>query len=786
MNAEVASSRTIVHRTRWRVAGQVQGVGFRPTIYRLAQQHHLTGFVRNDSSGLVIEAQGAAGVLEMFGKAIHIEKPEIAVISDVEAEEIALQQDEKEFVIAASDQADSADAGVMTDLATCPDCLREMRDPHDRRRYHFGLINCTNCGPRYSILKTIPYDRPNTTMASFSMCSECRVEYNDPSNRRFHAQPTCCHQCGPHLRLVNPHGEAQSGDPIDLAVKKLLAGQILAIKGTGGYHLACRADNEAAVQKLRAAKGRDAKPFAILCASVKSAQHRVNLSKAGLAALVSTAAPIVLAPAGEARDIAPSVSMGSHRLGVMLANTPIHHLLFSETGHHLPPLVMTSGNHAEEPLVYDNADALEKLGPMCDWILWHDRAIEHPIDDSVVLDMGEGEAVLPIRRARGYVPSPLRLPEASPSPGLCLGGDLKNTVAVVRGDEVILSQHLGDLSQAKSYANFKKSIDALCDLFRVKPEWIAHDFHPQYMGTVYAQQLATRFGARAVGFQHHHAHAAAVLAENAEAGPALVVVCDGTGFGADRTSWGGELMAVSLHGFRRLGWLRPIRLPGGDAAAKETWRSALAVLFNAIGAGFATHAGALRVQPDQRQRQFIAQMVLNKTRCVESTSAGRLFDAAAAILGLSTVNAYEGQGPMALESAAFGWKHKPEPIAPLYRLTDAGTGVEVDLSPVFPYLIEKLEAGASVNQLAWLFHQQFCDAWIEAVLTAVRATGLICVGLSGGVFCNQLLTRMMSTKLREQGLHVLRHRAVPCNDGGLAYGQAVLAAARFSKLAKAS
>lgn len=766
-------SRTIQLALRrcWRVVGQVQGVGFRPFIYRLATEHHLLGFVLNDAHGVHIEAQGELQNLDAFGQAIIAQCPPLARIDRIEARDVPPRTDEVRFAIRRSRSAESADAEVTVDSAVCPDCLREMRNPTDRRFGH-GLINCTNCGPRFSIIRRVPYDRPNTTMAGFAMCPQCAAEYADPMDRRFHAQPTACPSCGPKVQLASPAGEPIHSEPIATAAAMLRDGKVLAIKGLGGFHLAVRADCEEAVGRLRKLKNRDHKPFALMCRDLAAARNLVELSDSAERIMLSSAAPIVLAARRTGANIAAAVAEQSHRLGVMLPYTPIQHLIF-EAAEDLNVLVMTSANISDEPLVVDNNEAVSRLGGMCDAILWHDRPIERPVDDSVLLDLAD-EQPLPIRRARGFVPAPLQLPQSNQSPGLCVGGELKNTVAVVRHGSAILSQHLGDLTHIKAYENFRQTIRDMCELFSVAPQWIAHDLHPMYLSTQAAQELARSLNVPLVGVQHHHAHAASVMAENGVSGRVLAVVCDGVGYGTDGTMWGGELLLADVIEYQRLARLTPMRLPGGDAAAKDARRCALSLLHQAFGEECSNLPIARRMFEQESELSFLAGMLQRDVGCALSSGAGRVFDGVSALLGVCLQNSFEAQAAMALESAAAGcgdvrWDEE------YFAVADEA----IDLSPLIRRLVDGAMGGESVQVLAAGFHDQFARAWGELVVKQAERHGTEAVALSGGVFCNERLTRLLSQLLRQRGLRVLRHRLVPANDGGLAYGQAAIAAARF-------
>ena len=755
-------------RWRLRVTGQVQGVGFRPFVYRLACEIGVRGHVLNDERGVTIEAQGEPDCLDRFAQRLRDESPPLATVNDLAVTKGLPLAAESGFHIIGSRATGAAAAAVTVDVALCGDCRRELLTPADRR-YRYALINCTNCGPRYTIVRDVPYDRPNTTMAGFAMCDTCGREYENAADRRFHAQPIACHDCGPTLSLVTPGGEPIAGDPIAGCVGRLMAGGIVAIKGLGGFHLAARAGDEAAVARLRQRKRRDAKPFALMCATVEAAEQLVALSAEGAAALRSPAAPIVLAPRRDDAVVSSDVAAGTHRLGVMLPYTPIQHLIFAEGGRAMGPLVMTSANASDEPLVIDHADALRRLGSLCDAMLWHDRPIERCVDDSVLIDMA-GAAPLPIRRSRGFVPSELPLP-MTVDDGLCVGGELKNTVAVVRGGHAVLSQHLGDLKHPLAYKHFQRALADMRRLFSVRPRWIAHDLHPLYMSGYHARQLAERLGAALVPVQHHHAHAAAVLAEHRRCDRVLAVVCDGVGFGSDGTLWGGELLLADLLDFTRLAHLRPLRLAGGDAAAKDTRRCALGLLYQTDGDGFVDLAAAARVVPDHTERSMLGAMIRRNVNCVETSAAGRVFDGIAALLGLCRHNRFEAEAAMALEAAAAG-----RPAIDGDRLYSIREGC-IDLAPLIRHIAQ---SPLPPDALAGLFHDQLAAAWAEATRQAAEEHGISTVVMSGGVFCNQRLTERLSALLESAGLEVLRHRVVPPNDGGLALGQAAIASARIA------
>ncbi|MHB1155310.1 MAG: carbamoyltransferase HypF [Phycisphaerales bacterium] len=812
------------HRLRWRITGQVQGVGLRPYVYRLAMLLRLSGFVHNDERGVVIEAQGPGEALDALERRLRDQPPPLCRVDGIVRRVIQPRPDERGFSIrtspapSADAAADTPVAGVTPDAAVCDDCLRELFDPAPgNRRHRYPLINCTHCGPRYTIVRRVPYDRPNTTMARFAMCEPCAAEYADPADRRFHAQPTACPACGPRLQLVDSHGLPLDGEPISQAAAMLRDRAIVAVKGLGGFHLCCRADDAGVVTRLRQLKNRDAKPFALMVRDLPTAERLVRLSNVAIDAMRSPACPIVLAErmsdstsasgdgggvirfsgSGQLRGapLAAEVAPGMHRLGVMLPYTPVHHLLFA--CEQTPAvLVMTSANLSDEPLVRDNDEALSRLSHLCDAMLLHDRPIHRAVDDSVFIDFGDNEPLLPVRRARGYTPQPIALsipsslspsvPQSLPS-GLCLGGELKNTIAVVRDGQAILSHHLGDLKHPAALANFKQAVTDLCDLARVTPKWIAHDLHPAYLSTLHAQHLSRQWGVPLFAVQHHHAHAAAVLAEHQHQGPALAVVCDGVGYAPGSPGneiWGGELLLAGYTGFERLAHLRPLKLAGGDAAAIDTRRSAMALLQQVIGDRFAAGDEAAALYADFEQRHAIAAMLDHNVRTVATTAAGRYFDAVAALLGLAAVNQFEAQAAMALEAAAA----HAAPVqsandTPLFRLQSSTSGgggpTQIDLAPLIARILELGHMGHDRSALAWLFHEQFALAFADAVAQASQQTGIRVVALSGGCFCNQRLTARMTHHLQSRGLLVLRHTLVPPGDGSIALGQAAVASALF-------
>ncbi len=769
------------------VSGQVQGVGFRPFVYRIATGLGLSGSVGNDASGVVIELFGESSRIDEFARVLACECPPLARIDTLVRREIEREGAPTSFLIVESQHAGRPDR-VTVDSATCSDCLREMFDPVERRHGH-ALINCTNCGPRYTIVNDVPYDRALTTMSVFPMCERCRAEYGDPIDRRFHAQPTCCPRCGPSLEFIDGGGESRA-DPIAAASDALGRGQIVAIKGLGGYHLAVDATSEAAVARLRAKKRRDHKPLALMADSIETARLFVALSREAEELLTSPAAPIVLATRRDQDVLASGVAPGMHRLGVMLPHTPIQHLL-ARRGHRV--LVMTSANMSDDPLITEDDDARERLSVIADAFLLHDRRIARAVDDSIVLDTPLGP--LPMRRARGFVPTPIHLPAPAGRPGLCLGGELKSTVAIVDDDHAVLSQHLGDLNHTLAFERFRVTIEDLLRLYRLSPAWISRDAHPGYLSHRYAVVLAKRWGVPIIDVQHHHAHMAAVLAEHGRSTPAVGVICDGVGYGSDGASWGGEILVGDLATFTRRGRMRPLALPGGDVAAKQTGRCAISWILDSLGAEAIHGDHARRVMPVDAEREAIGAMLVRGVNSPASSGLGRLFDAAASLLGVCDFNHYEAMSGMRLEAVAAGapsvgaartgdsdgWiNERPRGSAgddAAACVRDCEGLLEIDHRPLCRRLVRGIERGEPVAVLSRAFHESIASMLASAAIRAARGASLSSVVLSGGVFCNTLLSFLVQRELSRAGLEVLLHRQVPANDGGIALGQAAVAAA---------
>ena len=755
-------------RTRVRVEGIVQGVGFRPFVHALAGRLGLAGLVGNDAGGVFVEVEGSAETVERFLEALAAEAPPLAVIERVTATPLA-PTGTAGFAIAPSRADGERQALVSPDTATCADCLAELDDPADRR-HRYPFINCTNCGPRFTIVRDVPYDRPATTMASFAMCPDCAREYHDPADRRFHAQPVCCPACGPSLALVDREGRPAGGEPLAGGAARLLAGAVVAVKGLGGYQLAADAASEPAVAALRARKHREDKPFAVMVADLAGARALCAVDPAEEAMLASPRRPIVLLarrPSEGRAAVAASVAPQNRSLGVMLPYTPLHHLLLAAVGR---PIVLTSGNVSDEPITYLDAEALERLGGIADWFLVHDRPIHVRADDSVVRRFRGRE--LPLRRSRGFAPQPLGLPWPFPRHVLACGAELKHTFCLARDGRAFISHHIGDLENYETFRSFTEGVEHFRRLFAVEPEVVAHDLHPEYLSTKYAVELD---GVELEGVQHHHAHVAACLADNGEPGPVIGVAFDGLGFGADGTIWGGELLVADLEGFRRAGHLEVVPMPGGAAAIREPWRMAAAWLDAALGGQVPERLAVVGRNLDRWER--VVALARSGTASPATSSAGRLFDAVAATLGVRDAVNYEGQAAVELEQLA----DPAEPGAYPARVAGAGgDGAPLRLAgtDLVRSVVEELEAGVAAPLVAARFHNGLAGLTVAACRSLRDATGLETAALSGGVFQNLLLLERTVAGLERAGFRVLVHSRVPPNDGGISLGQAVVAGAR--------
>jgi hydrogenase maturation protein HypF len=756
--AEVSGT---TERRRVRVTGTVQGVGFRPFVYRVATGLGLTGEVSNGTAGVTIDVEGSPSALDELVTRVRDGAPPLARVSHVGVEVLA-PRGFAAFRIVASDDVGDVEVPVSVDVGPCDACLRELADPADRRFGH-PFVNCTDCGPRYTITRRVPYDRPVTTMAAFPMCDACRAEYEDPTDRRFHAQPVCCPACGPQLALVDPAGAplAARTAALDEAVRRLGAGAILAVKGVGGFHLAVDATDAAAVTELRRRKGRDDKPFAVLVADLATAGTLVELDEGAQEVLASPRRPIVLAPRHGGSAVVDGVAPGLPELGLMLPPSPLHHLLVTDLAR---PLVLTSGNVSDEPIAYTDDEAIARLGPMVDAVLTHDRPIHIRCDDAVVR-AGVAGAPQPIRRSRGYAPEPLPLSRPARRPVLAVGAELKSTVAVASGTSVVVSHHLGDLEHAATHRAFLQAVEHLLHLRDVDPAVVAHDLHPEYLSTKFALDLDLPL----VGVQHHHAHIASCLAEHGEEGRVVGIAYDGLGWGTDGTAWGGEFLVADLDGFERAGHLAPVALPGGAAAIREPWRMAVSWAAAAVDDDERLAATVAHLDP---RWQHVAALA-RAPRTLRTSSAGRLFDAVAALLGVRSVTTYEGQAAIELEALAR--RVPPDRAGTRASITAAARMRVLDPAPLVRAVVDAVARGEDPAVTAARFHAGLAASTVAVATEIASDRDLDTVALSGGVFQNARLTDLVATDLRAAGLRVLVHRLVPPNDGGISFGQAAIA-----------
>ena len=762
-------------RARIEVHGIVQGVGFRPFIYRLANSLSLDGWVRNDGAGVTIEVQGDPARVERLAQRLAAEAPPRARVDSVAVHQCEPCADAGEGFAILESGGGQARTVIGPDTAVCADCLAELFEPADRR-YRYAFINCTNCGPRYTITRALPYDRAMTSMAGFFQCPECLAEYRAPAHRRFHAEPNACPRCGPRLRLLDAAGRAIADvDPVAEALRRLRGGEIVAIKGLGGFHLACDARDGAAVALLRARKAREEKPFAVMVTSLASLRGLAEAMPADSLLLASAERPIVLMRKGEfADDRLPGVAPGLAWLGAMLPYTPLQYLLFHEAAGRPAGtawldaaqdtvLVMTSANPGGEPLVTGDDEAVRRLSGIADVLLVHDRAIVTRCDDSVVRVVAGGATggFQFVRRARGYTPKAIKLLRSGPSV-VALGGHFKNTVCVTRGDEAFVSQHVGDLDNAPTCVALVDAVEHLISILEIEPQCVAHDLHPDFFSTRHAARIAHRLGIGLIGVQHHHGHVAAVAAEHRVGDPVLGLAVDGVGLGSDGHAWGGELLRLDGARCERLGHLVPLRLPGGDIAAREPWRMAAAALWRCgREAQIASRFG------DEPAAGAVAAMLARGFNAPETTSLGRTFDAAAGLLGVRRRSAFEGQAAMLLEGLAE--RHGAvEADGALFAIT---TSNDLDLEALLSRLADESDAGFG----AALFHATLVVALAEWVAGAAQARGIVKVACGGGCFLNAILANGMRVALATRGITMLEAMAVPPNDGGLSLGQAWVA-----------
>jgi hydrogenase maturation protein HypF len=763
------------------VRGVVQGVGFRPFVYRLALDHHLAGWVLNHSGGVEIEVEGSPSALDSFVRDLTAQAPPLARIVAVEVSDV-LPNGYDSFEIRHSVAEEGRYQLISPDIATCGDCLRELLDPDDRR-YRYPFTNCTNCGPRFTIIRDIPYDRPLTTMQPFMMCPDCKREYDDPLDRRFHAQPNACPVCGPQVWLEETGPDrgrlAERDEALRLASQMLAGGKVLALKGLGGFHLACDATNKAAVQNLRKRKGRPAKPLAVMVATLDDARQHCLLSEPEESLLTSPQCPIVLVRWRDDSTIVREIAPQNQYLGVMLPYTPLHHILLRDAGR---PLVMTSGNLSEEPIAQSNREARQRLGALADAFLMHNRDIYARYDDSVMfrpqapLSVPESPelGIQPIRRSRGYAPFPVRLPVKA-GQILATGAELKNTFCLTRDDFAFVSQHIGDMENLETLEHLETSIALFRHLFRIEPEVIAHDLHPDYLATKYAQSQGSS-DRPLVAIQHHQAHISSCLADNGwavDSGPIIGVAWDGTGYGLDGQIWGGEFFVGDYGGYRRAAHLEYLPMAGGESAIRNPWRLAAGYLY--------ALTGEMPVPPGttEQERRVVRQQIDRGLNTPLTSAAGRLFDAVASLAGVRQQVTYEAQAAIELEMLATRWApgFSSGARAPTYDYTveDGSDGFVIRLQEVLQAIQADAAAGVDPGRIGFRFHETMA-AMILAVCQRIHAgQGPRVVALSGGCFQNRLLLALTVPKLQAAGFEVLLHRQVPCNDGGISLGQALQA-----------
>ena len=772
----------------------MQGVGFRPAVYRIAQTLGLSGVVYNDTKGVTVELQGEGEKIADFLPRLQsgIDKPPLAEIKSSNVVEIPVVEGESKFIIEASDAQGTPLSQVTADVATCRDCLAEMADKNDFR-YGYPFINCTNCGPRYSIVKSIPYDRPNTTMSVFKMCDKCAAQYRDVSDRRFHAQPVACGTCGPKIWLTDSKGKTiktQTEKVIAETARLLLAGKIVAIKGIGGFHLAVDALNNEAVERLRELKKRDHKPFAMMAGSIEKIKEYAVVSGLAERVLKSPQSPIVLLPKRENSAIAASVANGVNTFGFMLCYAPLHYLLFAKN---IEVLVMTSGNVADEPLICKNELALERLGQVADAFLMHDREIYRQVDDSIVHFVGQaplevrtegapvrlsdslltGQEPVLLRRARGYVPTPIFMEENCKQDIFAAGADLKNTFCFAKQNQLICSEHIGDLEDAEVYHHYINSIEHLQGLFEVEPEVVVCDLHPGYLSTQYA---LSKYDVKVIQVQHHWAHIASVLVEHGLTGPVIGLTADGTGYGTDGAIWGCECLIASLEKFERFGHLGYYPLAGADRASKEAVRPALSLLKKAYGRKFTLEKFEWllkRIEPDTSRLPIISEQLEKGVNCVETSSLGRVFDAVAAMLGLGSYNHFDAQLPMALEAITAA---DVEDYYELEMYSPPGEPCWFGLGETVRQLVNDVRNEVDAGIISAKFHNTISEILLGFAVVCRSETDLNIVALSGGVFCNRYLTNRLVKLLKENDFRVLFNRDIPSNDGGISVGQAAIAA----------
>lgn len=756
------------------IEGIVQGVGFRPHVYNMAKSFGLKGYVLNDSRGVTIEAEAPDINLHKFRETLINNPPPLAQIQSVTENWSHELRNYPDFFIKKSTETGAKTVLISPDIATCSDCLQEMRDPEDPR-YNYPFINCTNCGPRFTIITHVPYDRHNTSMADFPLCDFCKSQYEDPSNRRFHAQPVACPFCGPQVRLLDNMGNAVQNDPgraLEAATELLRTGKIVAIKGLGGYHLSADAANENAVHELRTRKFREDKPFAVMFPNVESVEKECRINEEEAKLLKSHKSPIVLLKKRKKTGIAPSIAPGNNYLGVMLPYTPLHHLIMDKIS---SPLVMTSGNVSEEPISYEDDEALSRLGKIADFYLLHNRPVHTRCDDTVSRIFRDKEYIL--RRSRGYAPNPVILKQSAPHPILAVGGELKNTFCLLRNNSAFLSHHIGDLENIETLRSFEEGINHYKRLFDVNPEIIACDLHPRYLSTQYALNSPVE---KKIGIQHHHAHIVSCMADNEISGDVIGIALDGVGYGSDGKLWGCEFMKADERNFTRYLHLRYMRLPGGEKAIREPWRAAVACLLDMYGETF--HKLNLNFLKDigEQKINFIEKMLEKSIGCPEISSAGRLFDVASSLMGIRNFCNFEGQAAIEMEMMASGNESEEFPVKIVEGNHAVYPGI-IHPGPIFEAIIHDLNKGVEIPVIAGIFHNTMARMVLEGAKYISRETCLKRVVLSGGVFQNTLLLEKSLAMLENAGFETFIHRRVPANDGGISLGQAVSAMAVMKK-----
>ncbi len=760
-----------------RINGIVQGVGFRPFVYQLAHRHRIRGHVANTAAGVLIHAEGPSKSIHAFCRDLSQKKPPLARIIDMDVSAAQLEN-HADFTILASDRGEHRSTLISPDVSICNDCLKELLDPKDRR-YRYPFINCTNCGPRYTIIEEIPYDRPHTAMKGFPMCFDCQAEYDEPLNRRFHAQPNACHVCGPQVALYDRNGKRIAApDPILETVNLLESGNILAIKGLGGFHLAADAMNDEAVALLRSRKHREEKPFALMSPDLGAIGNYAHYGSEEADLLSSAHRPIVLLRKREPNEISAAVSPENRCFGVMLPYTPLHYLLFYPCAEDMsfppsfPALVMTSGNLSNEPIAIENEEAFSCLSGIADAFLMHNRDIYLRSDDSIIRQVARSSR--PIRRSRGYVPVPIFLGKKIP-PVLGCGGELKNTICITKGENAFLSQHIGDLENLSAERFYKKTIDHMKRILDIEPSIIAHDLHPDYISTRYAMEQKAE---RKIGIQHHHAHIASVMAENRIDGPVIGLAFDGTGYGTDRAIWGGEVLLAELSGFTRAAHLGYVPMPGGAAAIKEPWRMGIGYLYDAYGEKLLDLDLPILRNTDKSKISFVTRMIVKGINSPATSSLGRLFDGIAAILGLRNRVTFEGQAAMDMEMIA----EMEGESRYLYEWDNCDDTRRICTAPLISGVVNDLHYGLTPSEISGKFHRTLIGLFTELALEIRKETGLNRAALSGGVFQNSILLSGMIWELEREGFKVYTHTQVPTNDGGISLGQVAAAGAMIEKI----